>query len=146
MEYVNKFLTWYGVTADRLLTSDIGWLNIFLAYRTPKYLLIDYWVIGLLNRALQILIVCYTVITLVAEKDWAYIATPVGTVNAFGSAGGAYADIRNIADYSTVQYCSNATHSFVDDATFTYATPECRFVVPSSIVHKGKGFVTISTM
>ena len=69
MGYLQDFLSWYSLTVDRLLVSDIGKLKSLLVYRTPKYVIVDYWVVGLLNRTLQAAIIFYVIFSLTVDKS-----------------------------------------------------------------------------
>lgn len=47
---------WYGAVMGPILLSDIGWVGALFQYRTTKYIVVDYWVVGdrapeLKNRA-----------------------------------------------------------------------------------------------
>ena len=37
---------WYGTIMGPLLLSDIGWVGTLFRYRTTKYIVVDYWVVG----------------------------------------------------------------------------------------------------
>ena len=37
---------WYGAVMGPLLLSDIGWVGTLFRYRTTKYIVVDYWVVG----------------------------------------------------------------------------------------------------
>ena len=48
-----------------------------LSVYTPKYMKIDYWVVGVTNRVFQLLIIFYIVWDLSVKQAWAYARRPL---------------------------------------------------------------------
>ena len=125
-----------------------GWLAPCIKYYSPKMMQIDYWLVGLINRVLQILVLVYVCINLFLGNTWVYAETPLGTVNAYGSEGASMKSIYSQAAPLTdkVIYCGNESYAFEDSASFNYTVPDCRYVIPEQLVTKGESSVTFTTV
>jgi hypothetical protein len=131
-----------------VLEWKIPYIMPALGYYSPKYMKIDYWFVGLVNRVLQLLIFAYVLYSLINTKAWAYHEAPLGTVNAYAGAG---ADFMHVGQLTTdaigaLPYCNNETHAYRLSAMYNYDMPECKYVIPEQLVSKGNGQVSIVTM
>ena len=53
----------------------------YLTYRTPKYVLVKEWPVGLTHKSFQILAFSYVIYGMVSGDGWAYSEVPMGEFN-----------------------------------------------------------------
>ena len=112
--------------------------------QSPKYIIIDYWLVGAIHRSIQTGVIFYIAYSLWVDQTWAYHEYPLGSVNAWAEP----ANIENAlrSDYpSGFEYCSNRAHSFEYSSTFIYEAPTCKFIPGHQLITMGKGSVGVTT-
>lgn len=107
------------------LTTLNDKLKPYFKYRTPKYILVEVPLVGIIHRLCQIGALIYVVFTMVTKSTWAKATVPLGSTNPWIEDGG-YAKIgQTSASYSTAfEYCSNATFAYDYGGGWLYGTKE----------------------
>ena len=101
-----------------------NWLRPYFRYRTPKYILVEVPLVGIIHRLGQIGALIYVIYTMVEGNTWAMTTVPLGSVNPWVEAGGYTTMGRDTADYASVSYCSNPAHAYKYSASFLYGSKE----------------------
>lgn len=128
------------------MAHPLGWV---LWHKTPKFMTIDLWYIGVLLRLLQILVLVYFIFSTFSSGAWAYSETPLANINAWGETGGARAAATAasaVAGSKDFEYCSNPEYSYKWSDVFNYEAPECEWLETFEVVEKGKDIVSFTTV
>ena len=114
-------------------------------YQTNKMISIDWPVLALVHRVVQLGIMFFVIYNLVKGNTWAQYNLPEGTFNAWISGGSDYSSSTDVADYaSAYSYCDGSLQYSYGDG-FLYDSPECRFYDANAITTKGSGQFSVST-
>ena len=135
-----------GVQIRKIMANPLGWV---LWHKTPKFMTIDLWYIGVLLRLLQILVLVYFIFSTFSSGAWAYSETPLANINAWGETGGARAAATAasaVAGSDAFDYCSNEAYSYKWSDVFNYEAPECEWLETFEVVEKGKDIVSFTTV
>lgn len=119
-------------------------MNELLTFRLEKTVTIQVWQVGLVFRLMQIAVVVYIACMLHFANSWAYNETPMGSVNAWNEQGG-FLEHANLADYSSLPYCANASLSYGYDASFVMDSPACEASNPYEVTSKEPGQLIFTT-
>ena len=100
-------------------------------YRTPKFIKVDVWQLGLLHRVLQLTALGYAIgYVLLDRQAWAYSEAPIGKANAWGEPGKLH-QMKDFKYYTRDQggpfsYCSNSSLSYAYSPTYVMDNIACR--------------------
>ena len=143
----------HGVHMDVICTRLKGLNNLlvpYFRYRTPKYILVEVPIVGIIHRLGQIGALIYVVTTMVIGSTWAVASVPLGSTNPWVETGG-YAGLANTTlDYSTAKkYCSNPANAYDYGGGWLYGTedvpPLCNSPSPFTITEKTTESVFFTT-
>lgn len=119
-------------------------LNELLTFRLEKTVTIQVWQVGFVYRLIQLIVVAYVSTSLYFNESWAYVETPMGSVNAWPEDGG-FLDHANLGDYAPLSYCANSSFSYAYDASFVMDNPSCETANPYEITTKLPGQLIFTT-
>ena len=97
-------------------------LKPYFKYRTPKYILVEVPLVGIIHRVCQALALIYVVVTMVSKSTWAVATVPLGSTNPWVEEG----DYAKVGQTSTsdFEYCSNATFAYDYGGGWLYGTKD----------------------
>jgi hypothetical protein len=105
-------------------------LKPYFKYRTPKYILVEVPLVGIIHRVCQILALIYVVITMVTKSTWALATVPLGSTNPWvedgqpGQPGYAKIGETYTSDSAGFPYCSNPTYAYNYGDDWLYGTKD----------------------
>ena len=129
-------------------------LNTFLipyfSYRTPKYILVEVPLVGVVHRLGQVAALVYVVYTMIIGSTWAMASVPLGSTNPWVETGGYINVATNTAQVSTsMAYCSNPANAYNYGGNWLYGTeampPICISPNPYEITQKTPSSVFFTT-
>ena len=119
-------------------------LNSTLAYKTPKFMKIAIWQVGLIYYSLCIAIAIWLGLQIFRDGTYSYSEMPLGSVNAWVE-GRSAAGAARLAS-GRFEYCSNASYNYVYSVPkFTYVSPPCRELTDDEVATKAVGSVGLTT-
>ena len=138
------------LSANLGLSSLNDKLKPYFKYRTPKYILVEVPLVGIIHRVCQVLALVYVVVTMVTKSTWAVATVPLGSTMPWIEDNG-YAKIgRETTSYSEgFEYCSNRTFAYDYGGGWQYGTnetpPECSSPNRHTISEKTADSVFVTT-
>ena len=145
---MGDFLTELGLSLGLSTVNDK--LKPYFKYRTPKYILVEVPLVGILHRVCQILALVYVIITMVTKSTWAVATVPLGSTNPWVEDGG-YAKIGQTytSGSKAFPYCSNQTYAYDYGGGWLYGTkdspPACTSPNRHTISEKTADSVFVTT-
>ena len=104
---------------------------------------VQVWQLGLLNRILQLGVLCYFVWTLRSELTWAYSEQPSSRINAWVEGSEAFDALTTST--SLPAYCGNSTYDFNYGRGFVYNNASCEVIHPFEVGRKLPATTVVST-
>ena len=145
---MGDFLSELGASLGLTTLNDK--LKPYFKYRTPKYILVEVPLVGIIHRVCQILALVYVIITMVSKSTWAVATVPLGSTNPWVEDGG-YAQIGKTYTPGSKDfpYCSNRTFAYDYGGGWLYGTnetpPECSSPNIHTISEKTADSVFVTT-
>ena len=104
-------------------------LTPYFKYRTPKYILVEVPLVGIIHRLCQVGALIYVVYTMVVGSTWAVASVPLGSTNPWIEDGNYSSVGENAKEYAHdepggFEYCSNEDFAYNYGGGWLYGTKE----------------------
>ena len=127
-------------------------LTPYFKYRTPKYILVEVPLVGIIHRLCQIGALIYVVYSMVVGSTWAVASVPLGSTNPWIEDGDYSKMGRDAKEYNQAggfDYCSNPDFAYDYGGGWLYGTkavpPICNSPNRHTITEKTVNSVFVTT-
>ena len=122
--------------------------NRTLTFSMPRVVVLQIWQLGLINRCLQVAVVCYLWWSIASENTWAYREVPSSQMNAWiegASVTSSWASTSS-SMAATYPYCSNSSYEFTYSTEFPFTNIQCEALNAFEVATKLPGTAAVATV
>ena len=94
----------------------------YFRYRTPKFILVEVPLVGIVHRLCQLGALAYVISNLFMGSGWSVKSVPLGSVNPWVELGDYSTMAETTSSYDSLQYCSNPAFAYNYGGGFIYGT------------------------